>query len=87
MNDDTANICIEIFRKATGMDTSKRGASTSDAAILSSSLSDFDLDSLETMELIMAVEERFDIQLDEEAVNRCEKLSDLVGLVAAELRV
>lgn len=87
MNDDTARICVEIFRKATGLDTSPQGASTSDEEILSSSISDFDLDSLETMELIMAVEERFDIQLDEEAVNRCQKLSDLVGLVTTELRV
>jgi acyl carrier protein len=83
MNDDTARICVEIFRKATGLDISRRGASTSDAEILASPLVAFEIDSLETMEFIMAVEERFDVELNEAAVNDCNNLAELVKLVDA----
>jgi acyl carrier protein len=39
------------------------------------------------MEFIMAVEERFDIELNEEAVNRCSTLGELAALAEAERRV
>jgi acyl carrier protein len=88
MNDDTARICVEIFRKATGLDMSERGASTSDEDILNSPISAFEIDSLETMEFIMAVEDRFNIELNEEAVNGCRNIAELVQLVtAARVRI
>lgn len=83
MTDATASACVELFRKATGLDSSERGAKMTDDEILSTAIDDFNLDSLETMEFIMAVEDRFDIELDEEAVNRCKNVSDLVVLVNA----
>jgi acyl carrier protein len=83
MVDETARICVEIFRKSTGLDVSKRGTEMSDEDILSAPIDSFGIDSLETMEFIMAVEERFDIELNEEAVNACHSIADLVQLVTA----
>jgi acyl carrier protein len=87
MVDETARICVEIFRKSTGLDISKRGTEMSDEDILSAPIDSFGIDSLETMEFIMAVEERFDVELSEEAVNRCGTLDELAALVVAERRV
>ena len=79
MNDETRLLCVEIFRKSTGLDNRKRGKAMSDDDILSAPIDSFDIDSLETMEFIMAVEERFDIELNEEAVNRCSTLGRACG--------
>jgi acyl carrier protein len=87
MIDDTKRGCIEIFRDITGMNGSRRGSAVSDEQILSDPITSFDIDSLETMEFIMGVEERFDVQLDEEAVNRCSNIAELAALVAAARRV
>jgi acyl carrier protein len=87
MTDDTAAACVEIFRRTTGLDVSRKGASMSDEDILSAPIDSFDIDSLETMEFIMAVEERFDIELNEEAVNHCRNLRELAALAAAARRV
>jgi acyl carrier protein len=40
------------------------------------------VDSLTTMEFVMAVEERFAVELDEKAVNRCRSVGELATLVA-----
>ena len=86
MTDDTALECVRIFRRTTGLDNTSR-ISMSDEDVLSAPINSFDIDSLETMEFIMAVEERFDIELNEEAVNRCENLRELAALAAAARRV
>jgi len=86
MTDET-KICIEIFRKATGLDVSERGARTTDGEILTAPIASFDLDSLDTMEFVMAVEDRFDIHLDEDKVNSCANLAELVALVSSERHV
>jgi acyl carrier protein len=87
MNDETARVCVAIFRQVTGLDLSQRGAEISDAKILSDPIDSFEIDSLETMEFIMGVEDRFDVQLDEEAVNACSNVGDLVKLVVATRNV
>jgi acyl carrier protein len=86
MTKDTAHECVRIFRRTTGLDNTTR-ASMSDEDILSTPIDSFGIDSLETMEFIMAVEERFDIELNEEAVNRCSTLGELAALAEAERRV
>lgn len=86
MTDDTALECVRIFRRTTGLDNTSR-ISMSDEDVLSAPINSFDIDSLETMEFIMAVEERFDIDLNEEAVNRCSTLGELAALTEAERRV
>lgn len=87
MTDETARICVEIFRETTGLDVSQEGAKLSDEEILNRPISAFDIDSLETMEFIMGVEDRFDIQLNEEDVNRCSNIAELVGLVSTARHV
>lgn len=87
MSDETAHVCVGIFRAAIDLTFSQKGAGISDAEILSNPIETFELDSLETMEFIMNIEDRFNVELDEEAVNSCKSLSDLVQLVDAELRV
>ena len=88
MNDETAKVCIEVFRKITGLDPSRarrlRCRTLKSCQIRSSS---FDIDSLETMEFIMGVEERFNVQLDEQAVNGCANIAELVKFVAATRNV
>ena len=87
MTDETAAACVEIFRKSTGLDVSKRGVEMSDDDILSAPIDSFAIDSLDTMEFIMAVEERFNIELNEESVNRCRNLRELAALAEAARRV
>lgn len=83
MNDETAHACVRIFRDTTGLDNTPRGAAMSDAEVLAAPLDSFEIDSLETMEFIMAVEDRFTVELNEAAVNDCRTLAELVGLVDA----
>ncbi len=87
MTDELSRICVEIFRETTGLDVSAEGARLSDADILARPIESFAIDSLETMEFIMGIEDRFDIMLNEEAVNRCSNIAELVELVAAARNV
>jgi acyl carrier protein len=87
MSDETTHLCVEIFREMTGLDISKAGAALSDEEMVVRPIDSFDIDSLETMEFVMAVEERFDIELNEEAVNGCSNLAELIDLVRAARRV
>ena len=86
-DDEIALACAGIFRKTTGLNNTPDGMAVSDADILSMPIESFDIDSLETMEFIMAVEDHFGIELNEEAVNRCHNVAELAGLAAAGLRV
>jgi acyl carrier protein len=81
MIDETALVCIEIFRKSAGLDRSPRGNAMSNNDVVFAPIDSFDMDSLDTMEFVMAVEDRFDILLDEEAVNGCKTLADFAKLV------
>ena len=87
MNDDTARICVEIFHTLTGFKNTPRGIAMSDDDILSAPIKSLDIDSLDTMEFVLAVEERFNIELNEEAVNRCRNLRELAALAEAARRV
>lgn len=81
MTDDIAQICVQIFRETTGMDVSKRGNAISDEEMISAPIDSFGIDSLETMEFVMAVEDRFDVLLNEQSVNNCKTLADFIKLV------
>ena len=59
----------------------------SDDYILSAPIKSLDIDSLDTMEFVLAVEERFNIELNEEAVNRCRNLRELAARAEAARRV
>ena len=87
MSDETASICVRIFKEITGLNNTPEGAVRRDADILAAPIDSFDIDSLETMEFVMAVEDHFGIELNEEAVNRCDSLAQLAELVATTRRV
>ena len=87
MTDEIERGCIEVFKQTTGMKHTASGDAMADAEILAKPIGDFDIDSLETMEFIMGVAERFGVQLDEEAVNRCATISELAALVTASRSV
>jgi acyl carrier protein len=87
MIDETARGCIEVFREITGLNDSRRGGAISDAQILSDPITSFEIDSLETMEFVMGIEERFNVRLEEQAVNRCSNIAELAALVAAARNV
>jgi acyl carrier protein len=54
---------------------------SSDAAMLMLDLNELGMDSLERMDLIMRIEEKFDIALPESEVLKCKNLSELSWLV------
>ena len=85
--DEVARICVAMFRDMTALDDKAEGAAMTDADVLAAPLDSFDLDSLSTMEFIMAIEDRFNVLLDENAVNQCATLGQLSTLVAKEIRV
>jgi len=87
MTDDTALECVRIFREMTGLDDSPQGLAMSAEEILAAPIGRFELDSLDTMEFVMAVEDRFSLELDEAAVNRCFTLTDFSALVSQSIRV
>ena len=87
MDEETAAACIEIFRNVAGPTNPRDGGSLSNAQILSDPIDSFDIDSLTIMEYIMAVEDRFNVELDEQAVNRCANIAELVTLVSVARRV
>lgn len=82
MIDETALVCVEIFRETAGLDRSPRASAMSNEDVVSAPIDSFDIDSLDTMEFVMAVEDRFGVQLNEEAVNGCKTLADFARLVA-----
>jgi acyl carrier protein len=87
MTDDVASACVRIFKEITGLKNTREGAAREDSDILSAPFESFDIDSLETMEFVMAVEDHFGILLNEEAVNGCNNIAHLAELVAMERRV
>lgn len=83
-DDAVAAVCAEIFRDMEGLRVAPDGgAIQADAELLDRSFDSFGLDSLSVMEFVMTVEERFDVELDETAVNECKTIRDLAGLVSA----
>jgi acyl carrier protein len=75
--------CARIFRDVVGVYESSRFYHWSDERLLREPLEAFNLDSLTLLEYVMAVEEAYSVELDEDDVNRCRAVGDLVKLVAA----
>ena len=75
--------CAEIFTEITGLENSSTHFSWTDDKLLGEPLEALGVDSLTLLEFVMAVENAYDVELDEEDVNRCTNVGDLVALVAA----
>ena len=78
-----AAICVRVFREIAGLNDSQMHYDWSNERLLREPLEALDVDSLTLLEFVMAVEEAFAIELDEDDVNRCENVGDLVQLVNA----
>lgn len=82
-NEPIAAVCAEIFLEVTGLG---KPGDLPIAQIISAPIESFGIDSLTTMEFVMAVEERFDVELDERALlDRGKSVGDVAALVAEAL--
>jgi acyl carrier protein len=82
MSDSLCSGCVEIFREVSGLENSSIHFSWSDERLLKEPLEKLDVDSLTLLEFVMKVESAYDVELNEEDVNRCKSVGDLVALVA-----
>lgn len=73
--------CAAIFRKLTAIGHTAEGHALSDHDLLTRPFESFEVDSLSVMEYIMAIEDRFDVVLDEVAVQQCQTIAQLAELV------
>jgi acyl carrier protein len=81
--DSPAAGCVRIFREVADLKNSKTHYAWSDEQVMQEPLEALDVDSLTLLEYVMAVEEAFNVELDEDDVNGCETVGDLVQLVVA----
>ena len=81
----TAAGCARIFRDVADLKNSKTHYAWSDERLLQESLEALEVDSLTLLEYVMAVEEAFNVELDENEVNACGNVADLVQLVETAL--
>lgn len=79
--DPVDRACAEIFRTLNGLALVPGDDSLGDREIIARPIESFDMDSLSVMEYVMAVEDRFEVELDELAVHRCGTIADLAALV------
>ncbi|WP_421850813.1 acyl carrier protein [Oricola sp.] len=79
--DEVSAVCVHIFLDITGLINSTEGSAGSADAMLQAPIDSFDIDSLTTMEFIMAVEDEFAVELEESAVNECATIGELANLV------
>ena len=77
---DVRQRTLAIFRKAVD-EKSKGGEPLSDDALMGLTIAALRFDSLEKMELVMEIEDAFNVSLDEGDVMACVTVSDLVTLV------
>jgi acyl carrier protein len=73
----------EIFNEIAGLENSSTHFSWTDEKLLGEPLEALGVDSLILLEFVMAVENAYVVELDEEDVNRCKNVGDLVALVPA----
>jgi len=75
--------CARIFRDVAGLNNSSEQCGWSDERLLKEPLEALEIDSLTLLEFVMAVETAYDVELDEDDVNHCSNVGDLVQLVLA----
>jgi acyl carrier protein len=83
MSDALRAGCAEIFREVSGLENSSVHFGWSDERLLNEPLEKLGVDSLTLLEFVMEVENAYSVSLDEEDVNRCRNVGDLVALVAS----
>lgn len=76
-----------MFREVSGLSNSSTHFNWSDERLLAEPWEALGIDSLTILEFVMGVEDAYDVQLDEEDVNLCKNVGDLVDLVVAARNV
>ena len=75
----------DIQERVIKMVAEQLGVKEDDVKTTSSFVEDLGADSLDTVELIMALEEEFDITVEEEELEGVTKVADAVALVESKL--
>lgn len=79
--------CTQIFREISGLKDSSNHFGWSDERLLGEPLEALGVDSLTLLEFVMEVENEYNVELNEEEVNSCVNVADLVALVATAQNV
>jgi acyl carrier protein len=75
MNKSVEDVVVDEIRKHAVSNKLNRDT------LLTTSLNDLGIDSLSMLEVVMNVEEHYDIRIDESALDACVTLKDVVALV------
>ena len=85
MNENIQQITISIFRDALQAQSDAH-ILVSDIELLNKKIVDLNFDSLEKLEVVMKIEDAFEVMLSEQAVLKCDTASDLVNMVRVALQ-
>ena len=72
---------MEIFEKVKGITAEQLGVDEDKIAMESAFLTDLEADSLDIVELMMALEEEFNIEIPDEDVEKLSTVSDVVNYI------
>jgi acyl carrier protein len=86
MDESVEQCCLRLFRETVGNVHSVPVYTWDDKRLLAASLEDVDVDSLTLLDFVMQIENNYDIELDEAAVNACSSIGEVAELVAASLK-
>ncbi|MGE5561415.1 MAG: acyl carrier protein [Chloroflexota bacterium] len=75
----------QIFEKVKGIVVDQLGVDEEDVTLEASFLTDLGADSLDLVELIMAIEEEFDIEIPDEEAERIQTVNDAVEYIKENL--
>lgn len=85
--EEVAARCVAIFRDLHRISDRPEHFGITDEAVATTPIEEFALDSLAVMELVMAIENEFDVSLDEDEVTSCATLGELAALTHKEMNV
>lgn len=72
---------MEIFEKVKEITVDQLGVDADSVTLEASFVDDLDADSLDTVELMMALEEEFDIEIPDEDAEKISTVSDAVNYI------
>ncbi len=75
---------MEVFDKVKSIIVDQLGRKPEDVT-MNTTFEDMDVDSLDVVELIMAIEDEFDITIDDEDANRFQTMNDLVEYIKGKV--
>ena len=73
----------EIFEKMKGIIVEQLGAETDDIEMDSTFVDDLEADSLDIVELVMQIEEEFEMEIPDEAAEKIVTVGDVVAYIKA----